>query len=203
MFESLGHDCEVGLLQRRFGAELLGLFRWGGTHIVRLIEALDNNFSGLGDEQYNSIVPISELYYLEERRYGLSRHAHVRVDSGANVEELLKRQLEQTTLYLRFFRETLEDGLKVFAYKDLDNADPVVIVDLGRVLRRHGPADLVVVHQHLRQGDAAEVDRLNEHTWLARPDHFGGRPDRWDIAFDQWLFIMRAVLSQRLKPSIL
>lgn len=196
LFKSLGHDCEVGLLQRQLGAEPLGLFRWGGTHIVRLIEALDNNFEGLGAPEHNSIVANAGEYYLEERRYGLSRHTHVRVGSEVDKEKLLKRQLEITGFHLRSFKESLEEGLKVFVYKDFDNASPQVILDLSLALRRYGPARLVVIHQHLRIGELAELKRLDSQTWLGELERFGGRADHWDIATDQWLFVMRGVLAQ-------
>ena len=39
-FESIGSDCEFGAVQRRYGAEPLGLLRWNDVDILSLEQAL-------------------------------------------------------------------------------------------------------------------------------------------------------------------
>lgn len=46
-FESLGQNCEFGLLQRRCGAEPLGLLRFSSVRLERLIHGIRANFEGI------------------------------------------------------------------------------------------------------------------------------------------------------------
>jgi len=48
-FEALGENCELGFVQRHFGAEPLGLLRWAGISNASLVTALDTAFAGVGD----------------------------------------------------------------------------------------------------------------------------------------------------------
>lgn len=197
-FESLGHDCELGLLQREFGAEPLGLFRWGGTHVVRLIEALDNDFLDLGNAEYNEVTPIGHEYYLTERRYGMSRHTGISVGSEENPKKIFDKQLKITKFLLRKFRDTLQISEKIFVYKDFDNASDSIILDLSRALRRYGPAKLLFVHELGSPGEPPTLRRLSNDVWLAHLDRFGGSTGVWNISTEHWLIIMREVLSQSM-----
>ena len=48
-FESLGHNCEFGLMQRDLDAEPLGLLRFGGIEPAALLAGLDCAFAGIDD----------------------------------------------------------------------------------------------------------------------------------------------------------
>jgi hypothetical protein len=48
-FESLGDNCEFGLVQRRMGAEPLGLLRFSYVELPLLVRGLRCGFEGLGD----------------------------------------------------------------------------------------------------------------------------------------------------------
>src|SRR5260221_3025006 len=48
-FESLGENCEFGLVQRRCGAEPLGLLRFASAPLPVLLAGLRARFEGLGD----------------------------------------------------------------------------------------------------------------------------------------------------------
>ena len=47
--ESLGINCELGLVQRHCLAEPLGLFRFAYTPLEGLVAALHQDFAGIGD----------------------------------------------------------------------------------------------------------------------------------------------------------
>ncbi|MBV9859459.1 MAG: hypothetical protein JO038_05065 [Alphaproteobacteria bacterium] len=51
-FESLGNDCEFGFLQRRCGAEPLGLFRFSNPSHEVILRAIQADFEGFGDDAY-------------------------------------------------------------------------------------------------------------------------------------------------------
>jgi hypothetical protein len=48
-FESIGDNCEFGLVQRMAGAEPLGLLRFSSTPLPLLVRALRARFDGLAD----------------------------------------------------------------------------------------------------------------------------------------------------------
>ncbi len=49
-FESLGHNCEFGVVQRHFGAEPLGLLRFSGITLPDLLTGLACGFAGAGQQ---------------------------------------------------------------------------------------------------------------------------------------------------------
>ena len=48
-FESLGENCDFGLVQRHAGAEPLGIYRFSGTNLYQLLSTLNNEFEGVGE----------------------------------------------------------------------------------------------------------------------------------------------------------
>ena len=80
-FESLGENCEFGLVQRRCDSEPLGLLRFSSTFLRNLIRGLDGDFEGLGAAE--EIEPRLEgggakkEYMIHEKRYGLVYHTFV------------------------------------------------------------------------------------------------------------------------------
>jgi hypothetical protein len=48
-FENLGDNCEFGIVQRRCGAEPLGLFRFSSTQLKPLIAGIRNRFTGMAE----------------------------------------------------------------------------------------------------------------------------------------------------------
>ena len=58
-FQSLGQDCEFGLVQRHCEAEPLGLFRFCNIRLNALMQCLLSDFSELTDEEKLQIYPSS------------------------------------------------------------------------------------------------------------------------------------------------
>ena len=50
-FESMGHNCEFGLVQRHFGAEPLGLLRWNAISVEDVILGIEQQFEGVGNPE--------------------------------------------------------------------------------------------------------------------------------------------------------
>lgn len=195
-FESLGHDCEFGLLQRAFGAEPMGLMRWGGTHVVYLIEMLERNFAGLGDPASCEIVESKGELYLVDRRYHLTRHTFTKPTPDVDHAKLFQQHLSFFDFLKKAFVETLEDGELMFVFKDFDNMGRDMVLELSRALRRYGPAKVMVVHQHGIEGAAPTLELVSEHAWLGHIDRFGQRDGAWQISRESWTTLLRMVLAQ-------
>ncbi|HVH82471.1 MAG TPA: hypothetical protein VM782_23955, partial [Stellaceae bacterium] len=75
-FESLGENCEFGLVQRRCGAEPLGLFRFASAPLPKLMAGLEARFEGMADPE-NLMVQLSDAgteYMVEDQRFGFLYH---------------------------------------------------------------------------------------------------------------------------------
>ncbi len=138
-FESLGNDCEFGDVQRHFGAEPLGLFRWSNPLPEAILRALKNNLSDLGDAAYvalDSQTPAEWIVY--EPNYDLKQHTHVR--EGQLSEEAVK---EQQMLRFRFLRRTfledLAEATKIYVIKAHPNLTLETVLPIAQELRRIAP----------------------------------------------------------------
>ena len=74
-FESLGDNCEFGLVQRKMGAEPLGLLRFSYIELPLLLRGLRRGFEGLGDPDTTEVAadPNGE-FVVRELVYGMTYH---------------------------------------------------------------------------------------------------------------------------------
>lgn len=150
-FESLGDNCEFGLVQRFCGAEPLGLFRFAGTTVEALVHALDTDFRHYGGES-DLVILESESggLYCQSRRYGF---AYTTSDLAASTEpgSILPREIRKVEYLKRRLLEDLEAGEKILVRKGPPEESLDDVAMLARAVRRHGPSTLLRV---LAAGDA-------------------------------------------------
>ncbi len=120
LFESLGDNCEFGTVQRQCGAEPLGLLRWGAPRLPRLLECLRTRFEHFGTiENLDFILgdPPRREYVIREKRYGMAYHTFL-FENEIDESQLLAKQAMRMKLLVRKLLEDLEDGQKIFVWKD-------------------------------------------------------------------------------------
>ena len=153
-FESIGADCEFGLVQRRFAAEPLGLLRFNDAKLPNLLSALAADFEGMGDPDNTSIeISRSGEFYIGDRRWNLGLHTMlfaVRHEASTVYPKMCRR-----IAYLRDkFLDDLRAAEKVFVFKsnaiDLDG-----LRKLHAALRAYGPVRLL----HVRRAGVPLADR--------------------------------------------
>jgi hypothetical protein len=118
-FESLGDNCEFGLVQRRCGAEPLSLLRFSNIQLSTLLRGLDVGFNGLGeaaDVGFRVEGKAKAEYVIQEKRYGLSFHTF-RYRGEVDEEKLIASEPARLTFLLRKFLEDLSSGDKIFVFK--------------------------------------------------------------------------------------
>ena len=140
-FESLGDNCELGLLHREFGAERLGLFRFAGINIHPLIAAIQNRFDGFATPDDLNLRLQGGEWLAVSRRYDFEFHTHRFVDTVTEdqVRELESRHLQ---FLVRLFLEDVEDASKIFVWRNgqRGNTQPEEgMVELYQTLRAIGP----------------------------------------------------------------
>lgn len=200
-FESLGQDCEFGLVQRRFGAEPLGLFRWNFTKTAMLREALNQDLIGLGDSEHTAMSLWDDYeYYLSDRRWGFAFHTFVSRHE-ADRDALFASMCKRLGFLRRKLLTDLAAGDKILVHKTFD-ADVDTVRALFASLRRHGPVRLLWVRAltHLPDGGAGHQAGLGAEIEpglvTGYVSAFGNRTNKpWAIAFEEWVALCRAAAA--------
>ena len=78
-FESLGDNCEFGLVQRRVGAEPLGLFRFAGAPLRHVLRAMGAHFDGMAEPEHVRVQPENGEYMIKLAKYDFIYHADVKI----------------------------------------------------------------------------------------------------------------------------
>src|ERR1700758_3814147 len=78
-FESLGDNCELGLVQRRVGVEPLGLFRFASAPLRHLIRAMDARFAGIADPDHVRVETQNGEYMIRLSKYDFIYHTDVKI----------------------------------------------------------------------------------------------------------------------------
>lgn len=191
-FESLGENCELGLVQRHFHAEPLGLLRWTHTRLETLIRILDSNFSGLGEVGSVEIKrPDGGEYYVRDTHYGIVFHTFISHFKG-DESELLSKQAAR----LRWLKEKiladLSAGEKTFVYKFHDSNCALESVNLFRALSRYGNCRLLCVSLADQTNAAGSVRTDGSglfYGYLSRLNPTVAPQSQWDIPFAEWISI--------------
>ncbi len=124
-FESLGNNCEFGILQRRCGAEpFLSLLRFARMGLPILLRALDAGMHDFGAAA-NLGIYVNEAnlddqgrpeYVVREEHYGVNFHTS-RYRGGIHEEELRASESKRLTYFARRLVGDLKKGNKLFVIK--------------------------------------------------------------------------------------
>ncbi len=160
--ESLGHNCELGLVQRRCGAEPLGLLRFAGISVPHLLEGLDFCFDGIDDPAELRLYPNWEgptEWVGRNLRYDLHWHTH-RPVVEAERAAVLADEAKKLRFKRRRFVDVLESGEKLFVYQRPEHHEAAHVLPILNVLRSHGDNALLFMAVN-HAAPAGSVDRLS------------------------------------------
>ncbi len=181
-FESLGDNCEFGVVQRHFGADPLGLLRFTDTRIDMLIAALMGRFEGVGEVENTDLTVIHGEYMTLDKRYHMAMHTFIR-DEGDDRANRLQGFCRR----LRFLRDKLlrdlGEGEKIFVYGCRSSVTDLEIRELWKALQDFGPNKLLFVQMQDSQ-NRAETTRTIEDSLIV------GYVDRLSVkepSFVTWL----------------
>lgn len=193
--QGMGHDCEFGLLQRQHGFEPLSLLRWTGSRPSGLIQALENDFDGLGDPSRSAIEVRGGEYVFGSYEYEMITHTFMQ--QGMTDKESLFEKLCTRMSYLkRKFLEDLEEGGKVLLYKAPPNLDDDSLERLYASLQRHGSNFLLVTKVHDYDDDRHFIEQPKDGMIIAYRPPTAIRFDNWTAATESWLTILRMSLDE-------
>ena len=185
-FESLGDNCEFGVVQRHFGAEPLGLLRFTSTPLGLLAAALESRLEGVGDPANTDLKVFNGEYMTTDKRLHMAMHTFIR-ETGDDRE----KRLVSVCRRLRFLRDKLLADLteanKIFVYSCTEPLDDEAIQPLWRAIRTYGDNRLLLVRVADNANPSGSVRRLAE-------GFMAGYIDKLDVAapsVDVWLDVCR------------
>ncbi len=118
-FESLGNNCEFGIVQRRMGVEVLNLLRFGNAQFEELLAALRDEFRAATDPSAISVTlndGSRREYVLSIPEYNIQWHTFVFEDMAA-AEETRGAHAVKLNYLRRKFYEGLAGGRKIYVVK--------------------------------------------------------------------------------------
>jgi hypothetical protein len=198
-FESLGQNCEFGLVQRQCGAEPLGLLRFSSTPLPKLLDALDARFVGMGEAESVGVELSSNgrEYMISDRRFGFLYHAFV--DAGAMSDEALhEREVRRVPFLARKLVEDLEAAEKIFVFKGMGAMDEEEVYPLALALRRYGKNTLLFVNLADGARRGGSVEARAPGFLVGYLDRFAPGEDAADLELSQWVHVCRAAYRLRL-----
>ncbi len=188
-FEGLGDNCEFGLVQRRYGAEPLGLFRWTSTGIPALTISFETDMAGIGDPANTAVVRSGSEYLVRDRRYQFTMHTFVSAEQ-TDPDRFAAQQCKRLQFLTRKMREDLAEGEKIFVFKGRATLEEKAVRRLYASMRKHGPVRLMAVQLAAAENPAGTVRRLTEGLSLGYISHISGAP--WSIAYRDWVALCQA-----------
>jgi hypothetical protein len=171
-FESLGHNCEFGLMQRQLGAEPLSLLRFAGITLDDLLAGFSAGFAGVGEAVSVSLHPTRSgrhEYLVRDARFGFSLHSF-RTAHEVAAEAVVADYANRLRFGRRHLMELLAGGERLFVFQRPGQITRSQALPLLHRLRTFGPNALLYVDQdpHLPPGVVEQVGHGLFHGRLAQ-----------------------------------
>jgi hypothetical protein len=158
LVESLGENCDLGVVQRAVGVEPFGLFRFAGCNPAGLGALLRERFQSLGkgDDLWLDEVGASREYWIKSRSSAFE--AHTNRYAGRDDPEVVRRGEIDYVRYLKSrLLKDLARGEKLFVYKG--HSDTATMREIAALLQGYGSNTLLWVNLADRPHAATTVER--------------------------------------------
>jgi hypothetical protein len=206
-FESLGDNCELGILQRQLGVEPLGLLRFAGAPVRDLVRALHARFAGIGDPDLIRIEPENGEYMVKLTAYNFTRHADVKLGE-MEVEEVHARQCRAVRFLADKLICDLQSGGKILVFRQNEPLLAGDLVDLRVALSSYGHGILLWVREACAGHPPGSVDVADEGMMVGYVRRLAQRHEVPKLDVLSWLQVLRRAyaiafqaLDRRLVPA--
>ncbi len=152
-FESLGNNCELGIVQRRSGYDAPGLFRnVGYLNVLQIVKALTVNLDTMFDLGAFSFLHREGWpdWVLHCDRFGFAFHSGIpaHIDRGGLEWERYSGKCIASFLFMkRKFQEDLSNGTKCFVFRSREALEGAEIDRLHLAIGACGPGWLLYVRE--------------------------------------------------------
>lgn len=209
-FESLGGamlGCEFGIVQRRFGAEPLGLLRWTEIRPPELLKALEERFAGVGlpenTEMQTRQTDKGIEYLTSDKNYYMNMHTFV-YESAIARDDVLGKFCKRLQYLQRKILDDLKEASKIFVYKvsmfDLSDAQ---IERIYAAMRTMGDNTLLYVRRADGNKPAGLVEELKPGLLVGYIDRFAVNTQGIEegIPVESWLALCRTAYAIWKEPA--
>ena len=187
LFESLGDDCEFGLVQRRYGAEPLSLLRFTGIAPEDLLDALVHRFAGIAEPAFLSVT-VSGAYVVHNARY---RSAYqIFAEPGTQADQVRDREAVKLRALWPMLIRTLERGSHICVVRSRAAMRPEQAARIAAALRRYGPSTLLWIRLADATHPPGMVAWVDDHLMAGWIDRFAPVDDP-AASSDVWLTLCR------------
>jgi hypothetical protein len=189
-FESLGENCEFGLVQRFCGAEpFLSLLRFAGIELATLLRALDVGFQDFSDDA-NIELHLEGKGRLElhvfEKRYGVQFHTF-RYQGEVDEEQLRANEAKRLAYLARLLVGDFKRGTKIFVVKRNVSLREEEILPLYAALSLYGRNGLLWMVPADAEHASGSVEVVLPGLFKGFIDRFAPMEDAYDLSLDAWL----------------
>jgi hypothetical protein len=196
-FESLGDSCELGLVQRRVGAEPLGMFRFAGAPLRHLTRAMDARFESMADAAHIRVQPENGEYMIKLTKYDFIYHAHVKIGEADPVV-LHQQQVRSVRFLVDKLIADLENPQKIMVFRQNEPLLANDLLDFRRALASYGPAVLLWVQQARPGHPAGTVVVVDDTLMIGYVTRLSPRENAPDLDLGSWLAMLRNAYGVRL-----
>jgi capsular polysaccharide biosynthesis protein len=199
-FESLGDNCEFGLVQRQAGVEPLGLFRFAGMHLFKIVAALEAKLEGIGTVDTINVYPGGEpgpnRRELIVHETWLDTRYHTFIMEGEiDPAELRQREGKRLAFLRRKMLENLSTGEKIWVWREWGLDDPTRLQPLLNVLRSYGPNTLLLVVAADDDHPSGTVERLDRDFIKGYVERLAPYVNGTDICYLAWFEMCENALA--------
>ena len=198
-FESLGSNCEFGMLQRMAGFERLSLFRYAGTQSVdSLIAAVTCDFAGFATPDDLDMQPFHGTWDALSKLYDFTVHTYIDMNK---LDEDAARTAESTKLQFLASKllEDIEVASKVFVRRENDGNVEYGMWDLYRALRQKGPANLLWVTECGKNRSSGHVEQLSDGLFRGYVNRLTPFLDAPAVNPDTWISLLEKFETEFLR----
>ena len=202
-FESLGDNCEFGLVQRACDTEPLGLLRFAGTHVNEIVRGIETDFHGIGAPE--DIDPVlsgdgggPREYMVHEARFGLVYHTFV-YEGERSPDAMRQQEAKRLTFLRRKFLDELDAGEKIFLFRSNPAASEAEILPLWQALNGNRPNTLFWVVPADATHPPGMVEVVMDGLLKGYIERFAPSDQAHDFLLDAWVGLcVNAFLLNRL-----
>jgi hypothetical protein len=192
-FESLGQSCEFGLVQRRCGAEPLGLFRFSSIFLDSLLRGLDSKFEAIENEDAVHVDVVGQAdraeFRLTQSQYEMESHTFIQAEQ-TTAEEVRIQGIRKLKFLKRKLLDDLEVSRKIFVRTMLpDISAQHQANSLLLALNRYAAHTLLCVVPADETHPAGSVERISSGLFMGFIDRFAPANDSHLYSLNVWLSI--------------
>jgi hypothetical protein len=198
-FESLGDNCELGLVQRMAGAEPLGMFRFTSAPVRNLIRAMAARFQGMAEPGQISVRESNGEYMIQLVKYGFLYHAHVKTGEADPMSQQQQQRRIVPFLIDKLIAD-LEDPKKILVFRQNEELSANDLIDLRTTIAIYGPATLLWVQQARPGFPPGVVVVVDDTLMIGYVTRLAGRETVPDLDLRSWIGMLRKAYAVRPVP---